>query len=470
MRERVTLFGDPACRPEGLERALVRAGFALSEAHSGDAVAAPDLALVAVQDGGPELAQALEPFRAVPWSSVPVIVLLASTDRGAIARALALGATDVLTAPVNLGELSARLESRLRTRAELRRAAGAGALHSDLFRAIEEIATARHPEEMFEILTRRLGTVLGAAHCACLAPSGDRRSARVIAVHENPTLRNVSVDLFRYPEVVEVAISCRTVYAPEVLRDRLFLTHLARWPDSPEVHEVESAVAVPLMTNRAIRAVVVIRTRRGEPALTPEQVAMVEQLVNATAALVEREERRSDLSRRQALVASTDPLTRCASLDALDRRLREELERARRYGSQLALALLDVDAPRELNTRLGEAAGDRFLATLGSLLLQEIRSPDFVARYGSDEFALLMPSTGVEGGRRVLARIAARLAEHPLQQLGLAEAPRLAAGLVVFPHRDLGRAEDLLACAEAALARGKADPVNRVGIPDTAAA
>jgi diguanylate cyclase (GGDEF)-like protein len=470
MRERIALFGDPAYRPEGLERALVRAGFALSESRIGDPTAAPDLALLVVREAGTELDQALATFRAEPWTAVPVIVLLATTDRAAVAQALALGAADVLTAPVNLGELSARLESRLRSAAELRRAAGAGALHSDLFRAVEEIATASHPEEMFETLTRRLGTMLGPAHCACLAPSGDRRYARVIAVHETPTLRNVSVDLFRYPEVVEVAISGRTVYAAEVLRDRLFLTHLAQWPDSPEVHEIESAVAVPLIARRAVRAVVVIRTRRGEPAMTPELVAMVEQLVNATAALVEREERRADVSRRVALAASTDPLTRCASMDALDRRLREELERAERYGSQLAFALLDVDALRELNTRLGQAVGDRFLSELGNLLLQEVRSPDFVARYGSDEFALLMPSTGIDGGRRVLARIAARLALYPVHQLGLAEAPRLAAGLVVFPHRGLTRVEDLLASAEAALLRGKANPVDRVGLAESVAA
>ncbi len=470
MRERVFLFGDAASRPEGLERALVRAGFALAEAEAGDPRTPPDLALVAVPDEGPELEHALSRLRSEPWAGVPVIVLLATTQRDGIARALALGATDVLVAPVNLGELCARLEARLRTGAELKRAVGAGALQSDLFRSIEAIATAGRPEEMLETLTRRIGAALDAAHCACLAPSADRRYARLIAVHENPTLRDVAVDLFRYPEAVEAAMSGRTVHAPEVLRDRLFLAHLAQWPDSPEVHEVESSAAVPLVTNHTVRAVVVIRTRRGEPAITLEQVAMVEQLVNATGTLLEREERRAEVSRRQSLATSTDPLTRCASLDALDRRLREECERVRRYGSQLAFVLLDVDALRELNTRLGDAVGDRFLAELGTILLQEIRTPDFVARYGSDEFALLLPATGVEGARSVLARIAARLADHHFDDLGLSDRPRLAAGLVVFPHPGLSRVEDVLAAAEAALIRGKTTEADRVGLVGPVAA
>jgi diguanylate cyclase (GGDEF)-like protein len=465
MRERVLLFGDAAFRPDGLERALVRAGFALAEAGPGAPAILPELALVAVPDDGAELERALATFRSESWMTVPLIVLLASTDRNGIARALSLGATDVLSSPVNLGELVARLESRLRVGAEMRRAASAGALQSTLLRAMEAIAVAGHPEEMLEILTGRIGSVLEAAHCACLAPSADRRYARLIAVHENPTLRNVAVDLFRYPEAVEAAISARTVYAPEVLRDRLFLTHLAQWPDSPEVHEVESAVAVPLMVGRSARAVLVVRTRRGEPPMTSDRVTLVEQLVNATGALVEREERRADLSRRQGLATGIDPLTRCGSLDALDRRLREELERARRYGSPVAFALLDVQALRDLNARLGEVAGDRLLAELGSILLQEVRGPDFVARYGSDEFAVLMPSTGQEGARTVLARIAARVANHPFDELGIPERPRLLTGLVAFPQEGVSRAEDLLAAAEAALLLSKAGaaPVGPLG-------
>lgn len=199
--------------------------------------------------------------------------------------------------------------------------------------------------------------------------------------------------------------------------------------------------------------------------MTSDRVSLVEQLANATGALVEREERRADLSRRQGLATGVDPLTRCGSLDALDRRLREELERARRYGSPVALALLDVQALRDLNARLGEVTGDRLLAELGSIIMQEVRSPDYVARYGSDEFAVLMPSTGQDGARAVLSRIAARIANHPFDELGIPERPRLVTGLVAFPQDGVSRAEDLLAAAEAALLLGKAGaaPVGPLG-------
>src|SRR4029453_14527892 len=123
-------------------------------------------------------------------------------------------------------------------------------------------------------------------HCACLIPSADGRFARVVAVHDNPTMRDLTVDLFHYPEAVESVVSGRTVHAPEVLRDALFLAHLAQWPDSPQVREIESAAAGPLMTHGEGRAVIVIRTRRGDAPLTTDQVGLVEHLVNSTAALL----------------------------------------------------------------------------------------------------------------------------------------------------------------------------------------
>ncbi len=456
MRERVLLFGDPTARPEGLERALVRAGFSLAESPVVDAVPTPDLALVAVHDAGPALERALESFAGDGWTEVPVVVLLSNAERDGVARALSLGAADAMAAPVDLAELGARLEARLRARAEVRRAAGAGSLQSELFLAVEEIAEAHRPDEMLETLVRRLGQALGSAHCACVMPSADRRTARLVAVHENPTLRDVQVDLARYPEVGEALVSGRTVHAEEVLRHPLFLSHLARWPDSPEVHEIESAVAVPLVAHRTTRAIVVLRTRRGEPAIAKAEVRLIEHLVNATASLLEREDRRGAIAaRRQAVAGATDPLTGCASLDAFDRRLREELERARRYGDEFSLVLLDIEALRTINERHGNSAGDRVLADLGQIFQQEVRVPDFVARYGGDEFAVLMPATSSSGARRMLERLGAAIAAHPFKGLGEVDRPQLAAGLVGYPHPGVTRAEDLLALTEAALLRGK---------------
>src|SRR2546426_11087040 len=121
--------------------------------------------------------------------------------------------------------------------------------------------------------------------------------------------------------------------------------------------------------------------------------------------VLENEERRSAMYRRQISAGTTDELTGCASLDALDRRLRDEFERARRYSLHFSLVVIDIDHLHEINDRLGHTAGDRVLGEIGAILQRELRAPDFVARYGGDEFACVLPETDSAGGRHFIERL-----------------------------------------------------------------
>src|SRR5213595_4184061 len=82
-----------------------------------------------------------------------------------------------------------------------------------------------------------------------------------------------------------------------------------------------------------------LRTVQGDPQLRPQDVAFANTIAQAAARVLENEERRAAIYRRQISAGVTDVLTGCASLDALDRRLREEFERARRYSLRFALVV-----------------------------------------------------------------------------------------------------------------------------------
>src|SRR2546430_8076569 len=121
---------------------------------------------------------------------------------------------------------------------------------------------------------------------------------------------------------------------------------------------------------------------------------------------------------------------------SLDRRLRDEFERARRYSLRFALVVIDVDRLRDINERLGQQAGDRVLAELGAMMQREIRAPDFVARYGGDEFALVLPETDTQGGRHFVERLRQMLARHTFPDLPRGQVLSLTAGVVAFPPRE----------------------------------
>jgi diguanylate cyclase (GGDEF)-like protein len=89
-------------------------------------------------------------------------------------------------------------------------------------------------------------------------------------------------------------------------------------------------------------------------------------------------------------------------------RLGHELARARRSGEAFATLLIDVDRFKEINDREGHAAGDAALVGLAAMLMRELREIDTVARIGGDEFAILLPGTGVAGAEATARRLRER--------------------------------------------------------------
>lgn len=472
-RPRVLLLGDPAIRPDGLERALVRSGFQVGEADLVSAGAPdgplPDCVLVTAPGADHSLEALLAGLDPAHWRGVPVIAILADGPPGVVGAALRLGCADAMTAPVDLPELCARIEARLRGQVDAESLRDASRIHDVMFDIMEDLSAALRPDEVVQTLVRRVGETLDVAHCSFVRISPDDKSGRVVASHESPTLRDLQVDLARYPEIGEALRTGEAVYVADVQRHPLFEAQRAVWADHRLVVDVRSVLAVPVTLHGRRAGVFLLRTRHDELPLAADQVDFAVRLTHAASRVLESEERRASIYRRQGAEAALDPLTGCGSLDALDRRLKDEFERSRRYALSFSLVLLDVDALRHVNERYGPEAGDRVLAELGALLQRELRAPDFVCRYGGDEFALVLPETDLDGARRSVTRVRVQVGEHDFPDLPPAERPRISAGIVTFPHASAAQAEDLLALVEAAMLRGKAQTEERIGTAESVA-
>ena len=109
--------------------------------------------------------------------------------------------------------------------------------------------------------------------------------------------------------------------------------------------------------------------------------------------------------------AEHDPLTGIANRRALDARLEDELERARRHGTHLGLVLVDVDDFKKFNDRYGHQCGDDILRTFAALLADSVRELDLAGRFGGEEFALVLPGTPVEGACLLAEQIRRSLSE-----------------------------------------------------------
>lgn len=111
--------------------------------------------------------------------------------------------------------------------------------------------------------------------------------------------------------------------------------------------------------------------------------------------------------------ARTDALTGVWNRKAFDEQLQIQTAIARRYELPLSLVLLDIDRFKQVNDQHGHATGDAVLKQMVGLLRASVREADFVVRHGGDEFALLLPQTGLEGAVLVAERIRQRILDNP---------------------------------------------------------
>ncbi len=155
-------------------------------------------------------------------------------------------------------------------------------------------------------------------------------------------------------------------------------------------------------------------------------------------------------------MALTDPLTGLPNRRAFEEVLERELLRARRYHHPLGLLMLDLDAFKGINDQYGHLVGDQVLRQIATALRRTLRETDFVARYGGDEFIVLLPETGPEQGAVVAERLAQAI--EALEYLGVPEGIRctLSVGMAFYPQ-DGEDAETLLSVADERLyeAKGK---------------
>ncbi len=148
-------------------------------------------------------------------------------------------------------------------------------------------------------------------------------------------------------------------------------------------------------------------------------------------------------------MAVSDPLTGLANYRRLLAVIESELDRSRRTQRPFSIVLLDMDGLKTINDRYGHLTGSRALVRLGKILRSHCRAIDTPARYGGDEFALVLPEAVPEIASRVTSRIRERLAGEP-------ESPTLSvsAGIAAYPE-DGDTPEKLLGAADRALYRMK---------------
>ena len=164
--------------------------------------------------------------------------------------------------------------------------------------------------------------------------------------------------------------------------------------------------------------------------------------------------------------AARDPLTDLFNQRVFNDMMSYEIKRAARHEYPFALMVIDCDNFKPINDNFGHAFGDKFLQTVANILEEEKRDEDIVARYGGDEFTIILPECDENGAQTVASRISKRIeSEKLIAPDGSKVGITISVGICVYPMHTLSQ-KDMFIIADYMMYQAKEEGKNGIKIPN----
>jgi two-component system, cell cycle response regulator len=409
--------------------------------------------------------QLLQKVKSDPrYKDLPVLMISSMPPEEATVRSLGLGAADFIPKPFRVRELLARVKAHLRVGRELNQARAEARSRSEMIDIMQEVTASLKPEEIYQILVRRVAHGLNISRCSIVIAGPDDDTGTVVAAFENPMLRNLSVDLGKYPEIRRALATGEVVLVRDATTDQLYEEVRSGWSNGGLPVQTRSVIALRFSLRGLPAGVFFLRTTTEDAPLNEQDVQFAEQVITAAVAALEKayDLENAVMGQEQMRhLAETDALTNCFNRRALMEKLEQEMDRAARYATMLTGMMIDIDNFKQINDTHGHLVGDRVLKQLSNLLKREQRSVDIVARYGGEEFVVLLPETTSAESRNFAERILRRVATHEFGESGRPVRVTISIGIASYPGERVTDGESLLRLADNHLYRAKSDGRNR---------
>lgn len=221
-------------------------------------------------------------------------------------------------------------------------------------------------------------------------------------------------------------------------------------------------VAVPLVSGERVTGVLeAVREGANSRSFSRANASLLSALALPLAAALSNSARVAEAER----LSQTDDLTKLHNARYLRQYLVTELKRARRYDSLVTAFFLDLDDFKQINDRHGHLVGSHVLMEMAGVILASVRDTDVVARYGGDEFVVVLPETDLERGLQVTERVRERVEGHTFTG-GRSLRLKITAsfGVASFPQHAQSP-QQLIARADTAMYEAKAARKNCVRFP-----
>ncbi len=244
------------------------------------------------------------------------------------------------------------------------------------------------------------------------------------------------------------------VVIPDVSTDKRFCSAIDKETDIG----AKSLMCVPIQSKGNIIGVLEVVNKATGTAFTKDDLDIIMRIVDHAAIAIER----ASLYQKMAELSITDDLTKLFNTRYLDRTLEIEITRSTRHKSSLALIFMDIDHFKIINDNYGHLVGSKLLVEVGQLLIKRLRTIDIVARYGGDEFVIVLPQTLPTAAVQIAERMRKAVEQNVfLKKEGYSLRLTASFGVASYPESAKSK-EDLLRLADEAMYRVKYQTRNGV--------
>ena len=306
-----------------------------------------------------------------------------------------------------------------------------------LLRAAKSMGSSLEFGEVMNTVAEEVGKALDSDSVACAL--GDEVDGYVVMGQTG-----LPEDLVGFRQPAGSGLGGRAVQAGRTLVTQHYVEEGLAPPEAAGLDQIEAAAAVPLGWGDRIRGFISVGffTQRR---ITPGDVELLEGFAELAGMACANAERHAEV--REA--AEIDGLTGCLNRDGLQRHLLGMIAEADQNGTRLSVAILDLDGFKSVNDVFGHPSGDGVLKSVGAALRSSVRGGDVIARYGGDEFALILPEASEHQAAPVLDRM--RTSISSLDVPG----GRITACVGVAERSEGESMQDLIARADDALREAK---------------
>lgn len=389
---------------------------------------------------------------------IPVVLISSHNNRNEIIVGLQSGADDYLTKPIYPPEALARVDAHLRYKnyyAELDR--------SDLQMLLElseAVSVLRNPMKILQRIVEKISDVIDVKRCSIvsLSPGGELIVKASSDLVENTEIK---LDMDRYPEIRKALKTRTAVVVNDIENDPLMGSVR---PYINGLH-LNSIIVVPIVKKESVIGTLFLGTSSTlKEGISDRIYKLCHLAANISANALENAILFESVSTAKDFLEEMsirDSLTRLYNHRHFYDRLKKEFSRAGRYHETLSLIFFDVDDFKMINDNYGHMRGDEVLKQIGRMIKEVVRESDIPARYGGDEFAVLLPNTGIEGALELARRFTSMIGEFRYEGLGNLQVT-ISTGISTFNGDGIQTPDQVVQLADQLMYKAKAEGKNRI--------